>query len=158
MTVVPAEGHLLPMLQFPTADGGQLRLTAYRGRANLALFVFPQGDSPRARASLAAIQACLPAYQTEHSQPLALLSVPLPVVQAIQAELGLTFPVLAGSEDKISDLLGLDDMDQAAEPRVILTDRYREVRVHQSGWEAVAPGQQADLLNRLRYLDCLCSC
>jgi peroxiredoxin len=158
MTASLLAGQVLPSSRLPAAGGGEVRLTAYRGRASLAVYLFPGGDSPPARACLAAVAAHLSGYEARHTQPLAILGTPLAVAETVRAALGLPFPLAADEAGRVLARLTGDQSDGEPVPAVLLADRYAEVRVHLTGWAALQADQQPELLDWLTYIDCLCSC
>lgn len=147
----------LPVFRLPLATGGELRPSAYRGRANLALYILPDGRDPRAAAVLAGVAARLAEYRARHTQPLAVAGAPVEVVEALQARLALPFPLAADPDGAVIGRLAPRDAAGRPRPAALLTDRYGEVQTWLAGWAALRPEQQVDLLDWLTYVDCLCS-
>ena len=158
MSPALAVGQMIPFLTLPTASGGTLRLSAYRGRVNLALYLFPHGDDVPTSDCLAAVAAHLPTYRERHTQPLAILGGDHAAARRLQAVLDLPYPLAADPDGRAVRALAPQDAAGRQQPLVALTDRYAELRVHLSGWEAIRPDQQPDILEWLTYIDCLCSC
>ena len=156
MSTQLAVGQRLPLVSLPTAGGGCLRFSAYRGRASLAVYLLPALDAA-ARDLLTAIAGHLPAYQERHAQPIAVVGGS-PVAAAVQTALALPFPVAIDPNGRV--FTALAPLDPAGRPRpaVALTDRYAELRVHLTEPQAVRPDYQPEILEWLTYLDCLCSC
>lgn len=159
--------QMVPFITLPAADGGSLRLSAFRGRANLALYLLPGGDTPEGRAVLGAIAGGQADFQERHTQPMAVIDAPLAVAEALHRSLALSFPLLADPAGRVAQALANAPLATIPaspgpiatdQPRVILADRYGEIRVHQVGWAALHAANQADLLEWLTYIDCLCSC
>ena len=157
MSTQLAVGQRLPFVTLPTATGGSLRLSAYRGRASLAVYLLPTLDDA-AGDLLTAIAGHLPAYQERHAQPIAIVGRAPAEATAVQTALALPFPVATDSSGRV--VAALAPLDPAGRPRpaVALTDRYAELRVHLTDPEAVRPDYQPEILEWLTYLDCLCSC
>lgn len=151
-------GQTLPSLTLLTTSGERLRLTAYRGKANLALYLMPAGDSDAVRECLEAVEAHLPAYRERHAQPVAILAGPLTRAQELQTLLHLSYPLLADPDGHATRSLASMVKSEPAEPVVVLTDRYTELRTIDTGWDALRAGKQADILEWLTYIDYLCSC
>lgn len=145
-------GQRLPLVRLHSADGNALRLTTYRGRSSLALYLLPAADEAT-RDLLRAIAHHLPDYAERHAQPIAVLGTPLAAARALQAELALSFPLTIDPTGRLIAAAG--DHSRAF---VLLTDRYAEVRVHLTDSEVILPEHQPEILDWLLYLDCLCSC
>jgi len=150
-------GERLPVFRLPLATGGELRPSAYRGRANLALYILPDARDPRAAAVLAGVAAQLAEYRARHTQPLAVAGAPVDVARALQTRLALPFPLAADPDGAVVDRLAPRDAAGRPLPVALLTDRYGEVRTWLVGWAALRAEQQRDLLDWLTSIDCLCS-
>lgn len=104
---IPAarEGFLAPDFELETLDGGELRLTDFRGQ--VVLLNLWASWCPPCRAEMPAIQALYTKYQ---GQDLAVLAVhmthqdSIPAAQAFVEELGLTFPVLLDRTGLVANL------------------------------------------------------
>lgn len=145
-------GQRLPLVRLDTAGGGVLRLATYRGRSSLALYLLPAADEA-ARDLLRAITRHLPDYAKRHAQPIAVLGTPPAAARALQTELALSFPLTVDPAGRLLAAAGA-----SSRASVLLTDRYAEVRVHLTEPEVIRPEHQAEILDWLLYLDCLCSC
>ncbi len=157
MSTQLAVGQRLPFVSLPTAGGGCLRFSVYRGRASLAVYLLPALDDG-ARELLAAIAGHLPAYRERHAQPIAIVGRSPAEAAPVQTALELPFPVAADLSGRV--FAALVPLDPAGQPQlaVALTDRYAELRVHLTDPEALRPDYQPEILEWLTYLDCLCSC
>ena len=157
MSTQLAVGQRLPFVSLPTATGGCLRLSAYRGRASLAVYLLPTVDEA-ARDLLTAIAGHLPAYQERHAQPIAIVGCASAEAAAVQTARELPFPVATDPAGRVVAALAPLDPAGRGQPAVALTDRYAELRVHLTDPEALLPDYQPEILEWLTYLDCLCSC
>ena len=157
-TITPLEvGRRLPPFRLPLTTGGLLTPSAYRGRANLAVFVLPAADEPAA-AVLRGVAERLSDYQERHAQPLAIVGGPVEVVNELQRRLALPYPVATDPDGGVIARLAPRAADNRPAPVALLTDRYAELRAQEIGWPALLPTGQANLLEWLMYVDCLCSC
>jgi peroxiredoxin len=157
-SVTPIQpGERLPLLRASLATGGELRPSAYRGWANLALFVLPDAADPRAAETLAGVAAHLAGFRERHAQPLAIVGGALDAVSALQERLGLPYPLAADPDGALVARLAPRDAAGRPLPTALLTDRYGEVRTVLTGWAALQADHLDDLLEWLNYIDCLCS-
>ena len=156
MSTQLAVGQRLPLVSLPTAGGGCLRFSAYRGRASLAVYLLPALDDG-ARELLTAIAAHLPAYRERHAQPIVILGHSAAAVP-VQTALELPFPIATDPSGRVFAALAPHDPAGQPQPAVALTDRYAELRVHLTDPAALRPDYQPEILEWLTYLDCLCSC
>jgi peroxiredoxin len=157
--IAPLEvGRRLPPFRPPLTTGGELALSAYRARANLAIFVLPAGDEPMAATVLTGVAERQADYRERHAQPLAIVGGPVEAVSALQRRLALPYPVAADPDGRVVARLAPRAVDGRLAPVALLADRYAELRAQEIGWPALAPTGQANLLEWLTYIDCLCSC
>ena len=151
-TAPPLEGALLPSFTLPRADGGQpVRVRAYRGRRNLALWFLHDAACDRCREMISAIMARYDEYALADTVPLVLVPGPLAEAEALRRELALPFPVLADESGSVFARYGV-----TGAAALLLTDRFGVPVL----WRDAGPGHdlpdQDVILREAEYLAHVC--
>jgi peroxiredoxin len=150
----PREGLLLPGFQLPRADGGTIRIRAYRGRRALALIFAHGADCVACRAYLSAALDRYADYAGEDAEVVAVVPGDRASADAMRRELALPFPVAVDEHGADLRRYGLRPGRDAA---VMATDRFGEPRIWQHAGTDHALPDHLTLIAELRYLALTCS-
>jgi peroxiredoxin Q/BCP len=95
------KGDTLPTLSLPEASGEEFRLSDFRGRRNLVLFVAHPVGCAACEAQLRALNDALDLLRGEAAEVLAAVPGRREPVQELKRRLALSFPVLIDAENSL---------------------------------------------------------
>ena len=158
-TITPLEvGRRLPSFRLPLTTGGLLTPSAYRGRANLAVFVLPAADE-LAAAVLRGVSERFSDYQERHAQPLAIVGGPIEAVNELQRRLALPYPSRRPTRTAKSS------PGWRRAPLTVVRRRWRcsltatpNFALRRSAGRPACRRVRPTSSNGWMYVDCLCSC
>ena len=109
------KGDTLPTLSLPEASGEEFRLSDFRGRRNLVLFVTHPVGCAACEAQLRALNDALELLRGEAAEVLAAVPGRPEPVQELKRRLALSFPVLIDAENSLGGKATLAVADRFGE-------------------------------------------
>ncbi len=151
---VPSKGHRLREFELMSSEGKRVRLSDYRGRSNLLVFL--TDERPEVHELLAALRSHHEQIQSEGTQVLAILPVSHEQTKKTRERLNLPFTVLSDENRHIHRLLGAVDSEDRDAAAVYVTDRFGEVfAVYRTSDRQTLP-TVADILKWLEFINAQC--
>ncbi len=151
---LPSKGHRLHEFELTGALGRLIRLSDFRGRANLAIFAID--DRPATAKLMADTAARYPEIKNEGAEVLAIVHTSRESVADIKRNGNLPYPVLADDNGRVHCDLGAIDSKGTDSAAVYVTDRFGEV----FGVYRTAAGDRLpsvdDVLNWLEFVNAQC--
>ena len=151
---LPSKGHRLHEFELAGTFGRMIRLSDYRGRANLVLLV--SDDRPDTAKLLADVAARYQEIKNEDAEVLAIVHTARQSPAQINQSQPLPYPVLADCDGRVHRELGAIDSKEQDSAAVYVTDRFGEVfGVYRTVGGGPLPGV-ADILNWLEFVNAQC--
>jgi peroxiredoxin len=151
---LPSKGHRLRDFELATALGGVIRLSDYRGRANLVLLV--SDDRPGTAKLLADSAARYQEIKNEDAEVLAIVHKSRQSAAEMKQRQKLPYLVLADSDGRIHRELGAIDSKGQDSAAAYVTDRFGEVfGAYRTAGGGPLPGI-AEILNWLEFVNAQC--
>ena len=148
---LPAKGRRLHDFELIGAVGGTVRLSDYRGRANLV--VIATDGRPETAKLLSDAAGRYGEIKDEKAELLAVLHAPCDQAVAFKQRLNLPYPVLADPEGRLHRDWGAVDSQGHDSAAVYVTDRFGEVfGVYRTAGGQPLPGI-ADVLDWLEFVN-----
>lgn len=152
---LPKRGLLMRDFTLPSAEGGQVSLYDYRGRANLALLFAGDSEQP-AKALLAELTRRYAEIRDQDAEILLVVAGSREQAKQLKQQSGLPFPVLADEDKHVHCAVGAVRAKGAAAAAVYLTDRFFEVYSLWRTGEGQSLPEAAEVVKRLAYIDSEC--
>jgi peroxiredoxin len=150
-------GEMVPLFTLPTVGGRLVSLWHYKQREQVVLLLLPDPAAAGARRLLSAYSAAYPAFRAEKTEVLALLPLAPEQLDAVQARLGVLFPLLADAAgETLRRLASWEAARQAPLPTVLVADRYGALYMRYSAQEVRDLPAPAPVLQDLEYLALQC--
>lgn len=151
---LPAKGRRLHDFELTEALGSTVRLSDYRGRANLV--VIATDERPESEKLLSDAAGRYGETKDEEAELLAVLHAPRDQAVAFKQRLNLPYPVLADPEGRLHRALGATDSQGHDSAAVYVTDRFGEVfGIYRTAGGEPLPGI-ADVLDWLEFVNAQC--
>jgi peroxiredoxin len=151
---LPSKGHRLNEFKLASTLGHEIKLSDYRGRANLVLIF---GDRQEPTTSLAALLANEYAeIRNEQAEVLLVLQSSLARAARMQRELKLPFPVLSDQDGHLHCNIGAIDSQQNPGTTVYITDRFGEVFGVYRTCEGTPLPSLKEILDWLEFINSQC--
>ena len=151
---LPAKGRRLHDFELIEALGSKVRLSDYRGRANLV--VIAMDDRPSTAKLLSDAASRYQEIKNEDAEVLVLLHATGDQGVASKQRMNLPFPVLADPDGRIHRALGAMDSQGHDSAAVYVTDRFGEVfGMYRTAGGHALPGI-ADVLDWLEFVNAQC--
>ena len=128
MTDRITQGDLAPDFDLTSTESALLMLRDEIPRTSVVLYVFSDPESEAVRRDLKALAGELSRLAAIHAKVLAMAPVKMPVLQALQAELGLAFPLLRDDRDFLAQYgVQAAGEDETPAPAMFLINRQRVI-------------------------------
>ncbi len=151
---LPAKGRRLRDFELLGDFGRKVRLSDYRGRANLV--VIATDGQPETAKLLSDAAGRDQDIQNEEAEVLAVLHATRDHAVALKQRLNLPYPVLADSDGRLHRGLGAIDSQGRDSAAVFVTDRFGEVfGIYRTAGGQPLPGI-ADVLDWLEFVNAQC--
>ena len=151
---LPAKGRRLHDFELIGDVGRKVRLSDYRGRANLV--VIATDERPETAKLLSDAANRYREIKSEEAEVLAILHATFDQVNGCKQRLNLPYPVLADADGRLHRDLGAADSQGHDSAAVYVTDRFGEVfGVYRTTGGQPVPGI-ADVLDWLEFVNAQC--
>ncbi|MDX1382011.1 MAG: redoxin domain-containing protein [Thermoanaerobaculia bacterium] len=115
-------GDVAPDFDLSSTESALLMLRDEVGRKSVLLYVFADAESEAVRRDLAALAERREALAKAHAKVLAMAPLKMPVLQALQAELRLPFPLLRDDRDFLAQYGVVAEEGETPAPALFLID------------------------------------
>jgi peroxiredoxin len=144
-----ATGQKAPDFDLSSTEDALLMLRDEVPRTSVLLYVFVDPESDRTKADLGELSAARAGLAEKHAKVFGICPAKMPVLKALQSDLGLSFPLLRDDRDFAEryGVVAAEGDEAAPQPALCLVDCNRVV-----SWLANPAGSIADALSQIEPL------
>jgi len=151
---LPAKGYQFRHFTLPCVDGGEIRLSDYRGRFNLVL-VFTDGR-PETASLLSEMTRRYGEFKNSEAEILVVAQLTSDEALRMKERVGLPCPVLVDEDGRIHREVGASDSQENPAAAVYVTDRFEEIFGAYRTSEGEPLPTAAEVLNWLEFVNSQC--